>query len=88
MYFKSKKISSFILGITSIICSRALFAFFDDPEGPNLLVVIVVAAIVYFVSWAIYAFGLSTRLFSGLKRLLLAILVQVALVGCLYLLLS
>jgi hypothetical protein len=47
MYFKSKKTSLLILGITSIICSRTMFVFFDDPEGPNLLIVFVAALVLY-----------------------------------------
>jgi hypothetical protein len=85
MYFKSKKISLITLGITALICSRALFFFFDDPEGPNLLIVTVMALILYFVSLAVYRFNLSL---TGLKRLLLAILIQVLLVAGLYVCLS
>ncbi len=36
----SKKTSLLILGTTSVVCSRVMFSFFNDPEGPNLLVVI------------------------------------------------
>ena len=88
MYFKSKKISLLILGVTSILCSRALFAFFDDPEGPNLLVVTVMAAIIYFLSWAVYVRYPSALPFTGLKRLLVVMLVQVVLVTVFYFLLS
>lgn len=76
MHFKSKKISLLILGITSIVCSRTMFVFFDDPEGPNLLIVIGMALILYFVSLAVYLYCLSA---TGLKRLLLAVLVQMLL---------
>lgn len=50
MYPLSKKISLLILFITSLVCSRTMFLFFNDPEGPNLLVVTGVAVIVYFLS--------------------------------------
>lgn len=85
MYFKSKKITLLILGITAIACSRILFLFFDDSEGPNLLVVIGMAAIIYFLSLTTYL-GNSTRNsflhFSltsqtGLARLLVVIFIQI-----------
>ncbi len=79
MYFKSKKISLLILFVTSLVCSRVMFLFFNDPEGPNLLVVIGMAVFVYFLSLAVYVFHPSTKL-TGLKRLLLVILVQILIV--------
>ena len=83
MYFKSKKISLLILGITAIVCSRVMFLFFNDPEGPNLLVVMVMAVIVYFLSLTAYLFGPSRS--RGFKRLLLAILIQIIIVTGFYL---
>ena len=79
------KTSLLILGITSLVCSRAMFYFFNDPEGPNLLVVTVMALIVFFPSLAAYSFVPSV---TGLKRLLVAIAVQVMIVTGAYLLLS
>ena len=79
MYFESKKISLLILGITAIVCSRVMFLFFNDPEGPNLLVVMGTAVMVYFLSLAAY---LSN--FSGPKKLLLAIFIQIIIVAGLY----
>lgn len=55
MYFKLKKVSPFVLVVTSLICSRTMFVFFDDPEGPNLLVVAVMASIIYTTSLATYS---------------------------------
>lgn len=85
MYFTSKKVSLLILGITAIASSKVLFALFNDPEGPNLLIVTVMALILFFLSWATYLFNFST---TGLKRLLLAIAVQILLVAGLYLFLK
>jgi len=85
MYFKSKKISLIILGITAITCSRVMFALFDDPEGPNLLVVTVMALIIYFLSLTTYLFNFST---TGLKRLLLVISTQIIIVTIFYFFLS
>jgi hypothetical protein len=82
------KASPLVLIITSIVCSRAMFAFFDDPDGPNLLVVMGMAAIVYCASWAMCGFVFSAGPRGGLKGLLLAILIQIFVTSCLYLLLS
>ncbi len=85
MYFKSKKTSLLILGITALVCSRILFSFFNDAEGPNLVVVIGMALILYFLSLVIYLRNFSV---TGSKKLLLAILIQILLVTGFYFLLS
>ena len=82
MYFKSKKTSLLILGITAIVCSRTMFLFFNDPEGPNLLVVMGMAMIIYFLSLTSYLFGPSTN--NGFKRLLFVIFIQILLVTGFY----
>lgn len=81
MYFKSKVISLSILGVTSVLLSKVLFFFFDDPEGPNLLVVMVVALVIYGISLALYFSRLPT---NGFKRLLTAVTVQVVMTTVLY----
>jgi hypothetical protein len=81
MHFKSQKASLLILAITAIAFSRILFVFFNDPEGPNLLVVMGAAVIVYFLSLGAYWLGSST---TSLNRLLLAIFVQIIIVMGLY----
>jgi len=83
MFYESKKTSLLILGITALVCSRALFFFFNDPEGPNLLVVIGTALVIYFVSLAAYVLNSSS-----LKKLLLAISIQILLAIGLYFSLS
>ena len=85
MYFKSKKASLIILGLTAVVSSRTMFMAFDDPEGPNLLIIAVGAAIVYGLSWAAYARLLSG---TGLKRLLLAVSIQVIIVTVSYFILA
>jgi hypothetical protein len=75
--FTSKKRAFLILGITAFVFSRASFFFFNDPEGPNLLVVTVVAAILYFVSLTVYVFRPLT---NDLKRFWLALIIQIVLV--------
>lgn len=81
MDFKSKKPSLLILGLTSLVCSRVMFYFFNDPEGPNLLIVTVMAVVLYFSSVKICSFVPSA---TGLKRLLLAICIQIIIVAGLY----
>jgi hypothetical protein len=75
LYFRSKKISLVMLAVTAIICSRALFFFFNDPEGPNLFIVAGVALAIYFLSLAAYIFSPSK--IGGIKRLSAAICIQV-----------
>jgi hypothetical protein len=58
-----------------------MFALFNDPEGPNLLIVVVMAAILYALSWAVYSF---VPLTSSLKKLLLAIFFQIIIVAGLF----
>jgi hypothetical protein len=89
MYFKSKKISLLILAITSVACSRTMFLFFNDPEGPNLLVVVGMASVIFFLSWATYLYEPSSKVsLAGLKGLLIAILAQIIIASVLYFCLS
>ncbi|WP_214653035.1 hypothetical protein [Mucilaginibacter segetis] len=46
-----------LLAVTALICSRLLFVFFHDPEGPNLLIVAVMALAIYLPTAAAYLFG-------------------------------
>jgi hypothetical protein len=82
MDYASKKFALFILGLTAIVCSRLMFIFFNDPEGPNLLVVGVCATAVYLVSLAAYFYTPAN--ITAIKKLSLVILIQVALVTGLY----
>ena len=85
MYFKSKRISLVILGITAVVCSKVFFATIDDPEGPNLLIVTVLALILFFLSTRVYSIQLSITEF---KRVLVAISIQILLVGIIHFLLN
>lgn len=78
----SKRPALFILGLTAIVCSRIMFVFFNDPEGPNLLVVGVLAAIVYLVSLGVYFYMPLTT--TGFKKALLTVAAQILLVVVLY----
>lgn len=95
MYFKSKKVSLLILGVTALVCARAMFLFIDDPEGPNLLIVTALTVFVYVLSLGTYSSNLLSKkvfqyfplvLHTGLPRLLVALFVQILLVSFLLLL--
>lgn len=82
LYVGSKKISLLMLAATALVCSRAVFFFFNDPEGPNLLIVTALAMVLYCVSVAAYLFG-PTKV-KGVGRLLAAIGIQALLGAGLY----
>ena len=69
------------LAVTALASSRTLFYFFHDSEGPNLLIVSVLAAIVYGISLVAYRF---TSSFAEYKRVAIAILVQLLILASLY----
>ena len=81
MSFTSKKTSLLFLGITALACSRTLFFLFHDPEGPNLLIVTVLAMILYVASLIVWRFIPAT---TASKKLLLAICTQLLIVTGLY----
>ncbi|HEX3384264.1 MAG TPA: hypothetical protein VHS53_03705 [Mucilaginibacter sp.] len=82
LYFKSKKISLLLLAATAIVCSRLLLFFFNDSEGPNLVVVTGFALAIFLLSSAAYLFGPSKL--NGIKRLSAVVGLQVLLVTVLY----
>ena len=49
-----KFLKRLILAIVSLVLSMTAFLFVNDPEGPNLLIVVVLAAIIYGVLWTVY----------------------------------
>jgi hypothetical protein len=51
----TKNISLLLLGVASMGLSRIAFLFVNDPEGPNLLIVTALAAVIFAVSLAVYA---------------------------------
>ncbi len=78
----SKKTSLIISGLTALVSSRAFFALLNDPEGPNLLIVTVLAGVLYVLSW--WAVRLMIPAAAGLKRLFLVVLIQIVIVAVLY----
>lgn len=77
IYFKSKKISLIILAVTAIICSRTVFFLFNDPEGPNPIVIAGLALAIYFLSFPAYIF--SPFKIKGITRLSGVICIQLLL---------
>jgi hypothetical protein len=55
MNLQSKMGSRITLAIAALVVSRGMFSMFDDPEGPNLLIVVVAALVIYFVSQGVYS---------------------------------
>ncbi len=52
-----------------------MFSLFNDPEGPNLLIVVVAAVVVYFASLLAYRSKISES-----KKFVMAIGIQILLV--------
>ena len=75
MHVNCKNGSLLILAITAVVCSRAIFAFIQDPDGPNLLVVAAMASVIYFVSSAVYLSNVYPSL-TGTKRRSATIFIQ------------
>ena len=80
MPLASTKKSLLLLVITAFLCSRTLFFFFHDPEGPNLLIVTVLALILYGASFIAWRFIPAT----ASKKILFAICAQLLIVTGLY----
>jgi hypothetical protein len=81
MPLASKTTSLLLLVITAFVCSRILFFFFHDPEGPNLLIVTVLALILYGASLIAWRFIPAT---TARKKLVFAICTQLLIVTGLY----
>lgn len=77
----TRKKSLLLLAVTALICSRGFFALVDDPEGPNLLIVSVLAGIIYTVSIAPFMPRLNIL---DIKSVLLSLCIQVILVISVY----
>jgi len=58
---------SAILGVVALILSRLSFVFIDDPEGPNLLIVVVLALVLYALSLVSYKLYKSSKLAAKLS---------------------
>ena len=84
MHHKSRTGSLLILAVTAAACSRGMFVFFHDREGPNVLVVTGMAAVIYVISSAVYLSNFSPSL-KGLKRSAATIFIQIFVATGIYL---
>jgi hypothetical protein len=73
-----------ILVVTAMNLSRGIFYLFNDPEGPNLLIVSVFAAIIFAVSLGGNYFHSGTFAIKGTTRIIIAIVVQIIAAAILY----
>ena len=80
VHLDSKNFYLLILAGISLVCSSVFFSLLNDPEGPNLLIVTLLAITLYFLSLIISQF----LPFANQKKLLFAILIQVAIITGLY----
>ena len=55
----NKVVHLLLPGITALLFARVLFVLLSDPEGPNVLIVVIVAGILLLVSIPLYLFGTS-----------------------------
>lgn len=84
MNFSSSNISLLTLGITSLALSRGMLYLFSDPEGPNLLIVVVFALVLFGVSLGVNYFHSGTFAVKGKTRVLIGIVVQIIAASILY----
>lgn len=70
----SKKISLLILALVALVCSRVLYFLVNDPEGPNLLIVVGLAGVLYAASLSAYLFNASA---TWQKKFGCALLIQI-----------
>lgn len=82
MNLSQKNISLIILGLTSIVCTRLMLMLINDPEGPNLLVVLVMSAVVYTLALPVYFLSLEAP--RQITKILLTFLAQVIIVAIMY----
>jgi hypothetical protein len=61
MNLRTKNARLLALGVVSLMLSRLVFFLINDPEGPNLLIVTVLAVVIFFVILFVYRFITSMR---------------------------
>jgi hypothetical protein len=76
-----------LLGATALAIGRAFFVFIDDPEGPNVLVVFVMAVFVFVASLAMYTRFIPCASLRYARHVVGATLLQVVIVTILVMLL-
>lgn len=72
------KIEFITLGLLALVCSKVFFWLINDPEGANLLIVLIVAAFLFLASLLVYRFTRITHtqqwIAAALVQILLAII--------------
>lgn len=81
---KSNYTPLLILGAAAVLLSRAVFFFIDDPEGPNLLVVTVLGAIVLGLTLLVLRFVAPSATTATGKRIALGLLTEIVLLAGFY----
>lgn len=76
-------IQTIFLVILSLLSSRLFFALFDDPEGPNLLIVVVMAVVLFVASIFVSKYSKLKEL-SGLQKFGVHTVMQIIVVLILY----
>ena len=84
MNLKAMTATPIVLVITAFLCSRVVLVSLDDPEGPNLLVIALLALVIYFAALLPFRLVLVLTHSIGPRRILLGFLVQVVIAGVLY----
>jgi uncharacterized membrane-anchored protein len=77
IHYYYRKFTNFILGVMALISSKITFAVINDSEGPNLLIVLVLAICIFGVSYSVYHYKSFQA--SRSVRLLTAIVIQIVL---------
>jgi FtsH-binding integral membrane protein len=85
MVFISSRYAWYVLFAIALGVSRTTLLLFDDPEGPNLLIVFVLASVLFGLSLVVYLTKFSLAIYT---RLLLGALIQIAVATVLYVVLS
>jgi hypothetical protein len=83
---RSELRSLVILAGTATLLSRTVLMALADPEGPNLIVVLGLAGVIYLPSLLPYQLR-SVRTIPGRRRLLFASIIQMSFAASLWLLL-
>ncbi len=80
----AKNISYLLLSLTAVFFSGGMLRMINDPEGPNLLIVAVFAAVIFAASLAVNYFHSSNLVVTGKARLIIAVVVQIITTTILY----
>ena len=80
----SKQLPVLILIVSAFLLSGVMLRLFNDPEGPNLLIVAVFAAVIFCASLVGNYFHSGTFAIHGRTRIIIAAVVQFLTASILY----